>query len=96
MCGDGHDTPACEAVVKRYIDRGCSIVIGDNIRVRIVSVQGNQIRLGFDAPREVSIQRAELLERAEREGAARTAANVAEKVPVPVVRTSIATASVKV
>ena len=75
---------------------GEEIVIGDNIRVRVVSVQGNQIRLGFDAPREVSIQRAELLERAEREGAARTAANVAEKVPVPVVRTSIETASVKV
>ena len=58
---------------------GEEIVIGDNIRVRIVSVQGNQIRLGFDAPREVSIQRAELLERAEREAAARTAAQVSDK-----------------
>ena len=58
---------------------GEEIVIGDNIRVRIVSVQGNQIRLGFDAPREISIQRAELLERAEREAAARTAAQVSDK-----------------
>ena len=62
---------------------GEEIVIGDNIRVRIVSVQGNQIRLGFDAPREVSIQRAELLERAERDAAARTAAQVSEKPPAP-------------
>jgi carbon storage regulator len=60
---------------------GEEIVIGDNIRVRVVSVQGNQIRLGFDAPREVSIQRAELLERAEREAAARTAAQVSDKAP---------------
>jgi len=62
---------------------GEEIIIGDNIRVRIVSVQGNQIRLGFDAPREVSIQRAELLERAERDAAARTAAQVSEKPPAP-------------
>ena len=71
---------------------GEEIVIGDNIRVRVVSVQGNQIRLGFDAPREVSIQRAELLERAEREAAARTA----DKVPLPDVMTPVQTAAVKV
>ena len=71
---------------------GEEIVIGDNIRVRVVSVQGNQIRLGFDAPREVSIQRAELLERAEREAAARTA----EKAPQPDVMTPVQTAAVKV
>ena len=62
---------------------GEEIVIGDNIRVRIVSVQGNQIRLGFEAPREVSIQRAELLERAEREAAARTATQVSDKDTTP-------------
>jgi carbon storage regulator len=73
---------------------GEEIIIGDNIRVRIVSVQGNQIRLGFDAPREVSIQRAELLERAEREAAARTAAQVSAKAPEAVVPAS--TEAVKV
>ena len=75
---------------------GEEIVIGDNIRVRIVSVQGNQIRLGFEAPREVSIQRAELLERAERDAAARTAAGTAEKVPLPDVMTPVKTEAVKV
>lgn len=44
---------------------GEEIVIGDNVRVRVLSVQGNQIRLGFVAPREVSIQRLELLQRPE-------------------------------
>jgi len=41
---------------------GEEIVIGDDIRVRVLAVQGNQIRLGFVAPCEVSIQRLELLE----------------------------------
>ena len=75
---------------------GEEIVIGDNIRVRIVSVQGNQIRLGFDAPREVSIQRAELLERAERDAAARTAAQVSEKSATPDAVVPAKTEAVKV
>jgi len=40
---------------------GEEIVIGDNIRVRVLSIQGNQIRLGFVAPRDVQIHRDELL-----------------------------------
>jgi carbon storage regulator len=75
---------------------GEEIIIGDNIRVRIVSVQGNQIRLGFDAPREVSIQRAELLERAERDAAARTAAHVSDTPPAPDAVVPVKTEAVKV
>jgi carbon storage regulator len=41
---------------------GEEIIIGDDIRVRVLSVQGNQIRLGFVAPRDVEIQRQELLD----------------------------------
>ncbi|MCX7665138.1 MAG: carbon storage regulator [Gemmataceae bacterium] len=40
---------------------GEEIIIGNNVRITIVSVKGDRIRLGIDAPREVSIQRAELL-----------------------------------
>lgn len=40
---------------------GEEIVIGDNVRVRVLAIQGNQIRLGFIAPRTVNIQREELL-----------------------------------
>lgn len=40
---------------------GEEIVIGDNIRVRVLSIQGNQVRLGFVAPRSVTIHRQELL-----------------------------------
>jgi len=37
------------------------IIIGDNIRVTVVAIRGNQVRLGFEAPRDVNIQRQELV-----------------------------------
>ncbi|MBL6735410.1 MAG: carbon storage regulator CsrA [Shewanellaceae bacterium] len=40
---------------------GETIVIGDNlIKVSIASVQGNQVRLCIDAPREISVDREEI------------------------------------
>lgn len=39
---------------------GEEIVIGDNIRVKVVAVQGNKVRLGFEAPNEVVIRREEI------------------------------------
>jgi len=36
------------------------IVIGDSIRVTVVSIRGNQVRLGFEAPPEIPIFRQEL------------------------------------
>ena len=36
------------------------IVIGDNIRVRILKIKGNTIRLGIEAPRDVKVIRGEL------------------------------------
>jgi carbon storage regulator len=39
---------------------GEQVVIGDAITVTVVSVLGNQVRLGFDAPAPVRIRRAEL------------------------------------
>jgi carbon storage regulator len=42
---------------------GESLVIGDNVTVRVLSVKGNQVRLGIEAPREVSVHREEIAER---------------------------------
>ena len=42
---------------------GESRVIGDNVTVRVLSVKGNQVRLGVEAPREVSVHREEIAER---------------------------------
>ncbi len=36
------------------------IVIADNIRMTVVSIRDNQVRLGFEAPRSVPIFRDEL------------------------------------
>ena len=39
---------------------GESIVIGDNIKVKIISVNGNQIKVGIDAPSGISVHREEV------------------------------------
>jgi carbon storage regulator len=40
---------------------GERIIIGDDIVVTVVKVQGRQVRLGIEAPTSVSIRRQELL-----------------------------------
>ena len=42
---------------------GESIRIGDDITLTVLSVKGNQIRLGVDAPREVEVHRQEIYDR---------------------------------
>lgn len=37
-----------------------SIVINDNIEITILDVQGDQVRLGINAPRSVSVYRKEI------------------------------------
>lgn len=39
---------------------GETIVIGDDIRVTVLSVSGNQIKLGFVAPESIPIHREEI------------------------------------
>lgn len=55
---------------------GERVRIGDEVELVVVSVRGDQVRLGFAAPRRVAIRRAELLEAVgeENRAAARTAA----------------------
>lgn len=46
---------------------GESIYIGDAIRITIVSVEGSQVRLGIDAPREIAVHREEVHQRIQEE-----------------------------
>ena len=39
-----------------------SIVIGENIVVMVIEVRGDKVRLGIDAPKEVSVHRHEVYE----------------------------------
>lgn len=36
------------------------VMIGHHIKVRVLDIRGNQVRLGFEAPPEVSIHRDEI------------------------------------
>mgnify|MGYP002641846423 CR=1 FL=1 len=42
---------------------GESIVIGSDIRVTVLEMQGRQIRLGIEAPSDISVHRGEVYER---------------------------------
>jgi len=42
---------------------GESIIIGDNIVINVLGVRGLQVRLGIEAPREVSVHREEIYQR---------------------------------
>ncbi len=47
------------------------IVIGDNISIMIVEIRGDKVRLGIEAPREISVHRREVydaIKRKETEG----------------------------
>jgi carbon storage regulator len=39
---------------------GESIQIGNNIEIKVVSIQGDQIKLGIDAPKYIDIHRKEV------------------------------------
>jgi len=57
-----------------------SICIGDEVTVTVLGVVGNQVRFGIEAPRQITIDRAEIHERKKRaaaqaNGAARPLAN---------------------
>lgn len=40
--------------------RNESIVVGDNIEITVVDIQGDQVRIGINAPKSVSIHRKEI------------------------------------
>lgn len=45
---------------------GETLVIGDSIKVTVLGVQGNQVRIGIDAPKDVAVHREEVAERIKR------------------------------
>jgi carbon storage regulator len=46
---------------------GESVKIGDDITVTVLGIRGNQLRLGFTAPHEVTVHREEVYKRIQAE-----------------------------
>ena len=44
-----------------------SVIIGDDIKVTIVEIRKGQVRLGFEAPRDVPVHREEIYEAIQKE-----------------------------
>jgi len=45
-------------VLTRKYDEG--IMIGDNIRIVVVEIRGDKVRLGIEAPKEIPVNRQEI------------------------------------
>lgn len=47
--------------------KGESIIIGDNVEVTVLSVSGEQVKLGIEAPKEIPVHRYEIYEQIQKE-----------------------------
>ena len=46
---------------------GETLMIGDEVNVTVLGVKGNQVRIGVNAPRDVSVHREEIYQRIQEE-----------------------------
>ena len=44
-----------------------AIIVNDNVKVQILSIKGNTVRIGVEAPQDVSVHREEVQRRVESE-----------------------------
>lgn len=54
---------------------GETLNIGDDVKVTVLGVAGNQVRIGVEAPKDVAVHREEIYLKIQQEKAAATAAS---------------------
>lgn len=58
---------------------GESLMIGDDVNVTVLGIRGNQVRIGVNAPKDVSVHREEIYERIQLEKVKQNKARIAEE-----------------
>ena len=72
IAGNGNVTGGKMLVFSRKIDE--AVMIGDSIVITIVEIRGDKVRLGIEAPADVSIHRQEVYDAIQQEEARMKAA----------------------
>ncbi len=61
---------------------GETLMIGDEVSITVLGVKGNQVRIGVNAPKHVSVHREEIYQRIQREKSQKSGEQVAVENPI--------------